>query len=112
MNLPQVIKQQKSENQAEIKLAVEASLPAFEGHFDSAPIIPGVEQLRWVIEFAKLQFELAENIEIIRVDALKFQNVIQPDSQITLNLTLKEKRVDFAFTSNELRHSSGKVFIK
>ena len=111
MNLPQIITKTISQDSVQIALAVSAELQAFEGHFDQAPIIPGVEQLRWVVEFAQECFKL-EEIEIERVDALKFQNVIQPNSQIHLSLVRKSNRIDFSFTSGEMRHSSGKVFIK
>jgi 3-hydroxymyristoyl/3-hydroxydecanoyl-(acyl carrier protein) dehydratase len=111
MNLPQITAQAINQELAEIQLAISADLQAFEGHFESAPIIPGVEQLRWVVEFAQKCFEL-DDIEVERVDALKFQNVIQPNSEITLNLVNKNNRIDFSFTTGELRHSSGKVLIK
>ena len=111
MNLPQIISQTINPERAEITLAVAAELQAFEGHFDEAPIIPGVEQLRWVIEFAQKSFELDELV-VERVDALKFQNVIQPNSQVILTLHNKPNRIDFSFTSGELRHSSGKVIVK
>jgi 3-hydroxymyristoyl/3-hydroxydecanoyl-(acyl carrier protein) dehydratase len=111
MNLPQITAQTVNQESAELKLNISADLEAFEGHFDDAPIIPGVEQLRWVIEFAQKFFSL-EELEVERVDALKFQNVIQPNSQITLNLVNKSQRIDFTFTSGEIRHSSGKVIVK
>jgi 3-hydroxymyristoyl/3-hydroxydecanoyl-(acyl carrier protein) dehydratase len=111
MNLPQITAQTVNQESAELKLNISADLEAFEGHFDDAPIIPGVEQLRWVIEFAQKCFSL-EELEVERVDALKFQNVIQPNSQITLNLVNKSQRIDFTFTSGDIRHSSGKVIVK
>ncbi len=110
MNLPEIISSSIVDDVAKYRLAISAELQAFEGHFDDAPIIPGVEQLRWVMHFTQQAFELSQQPEVGRVDALKFQNVIQPGYEIELQLQLKENRVDFQFTSTDLRHSSGKVF--
>jgi 3-hydroxymyristoyl/3-hydroxydecanoyl-(acyl carrier protein) dehydratase len=112
MNLPQILSQTKTENSAELLLSISAELEAFKGHFDSAPIIPGVEQLRWVLIFSQQIFGLEQEPEVIRVDALKFQNVIQPGYQVSLELQQKEGRIDFVYSSSGLRHSSGRVYTK
>lgn len=112
MEYPQITNQVTKEGGVELTLEISPALEAFRGHFDSAPIIPGVEQLKWVVYYANQFLDLDRPVQVERVDALKFQNVIQPDSKILLNLTKGEQKIQFAFTSEGKRHSSGKIVIE
>ena len=57
MEYPEIRHQESSENTVTLSLFIGEELNAFKGHFDSAPIVPGVVQIKWVIEFAKISVQ-------------------------------------------------------
>ncbi len=111
MNLPAIISSEETENGINLLLDISDSLEAFDGHFDSAPIIPGVVQIQWALAFNNQFLSKIDVSNIDRIDSLKFQQVIQPNSNVKLELDMKGKKLHFCFSSNDKRHSSGKVLI-
>ncbi len=109
MQFPQVLRAHIENNGLELLLAINKELNAFDGHFDKAPIVPGVVQIQWVIGFARayLHDVLPLGVEVLH--SVKFQNVIRPDCEIGLVIKLKNDRLEFIFGSHTGRHSSGKV---
>jgi len=76
-----------------LALDVRADLTAFDGHFDGAPILPGVAQLDWAARLGR-ECRLSSQTEgdgglaanFIRVEVLKFQQPILPGMQVELHL--------------------------
>lgn len=111
MQLPKTISQTTNQESVILMLAIEPALDAFAGHFDAAPIIPGVVQIQWALAFNNQYLTPVHSNDIERMDALKFQQVIQPNSTIRLSLERKENRILFSFSSDAGMHSSGKVLV-
>lgn len=111
MKIPNIVSQRLSTDELVLQLYIDQSLEAFAGHFDSAPIVPGVVQIEWVLTFAKQFFELDCYEVITRMDALKFQQVIQPGDEVDLKLQLSADKLLFSFTSADKKHSSGKLIL-
>lgn len=116
MDLPKVKRFSHSPESVQLNLDISGDLNAFEGHFDAEPIIPGVVQIHWALAFAKLYFtdlgfKEGELLEIKHLEAIKFQNVIRPNAQLTLTLKTLNQKLAFAFTSSIGKHSSGKIVI-
>lgn len=90
-------------------VSADAGLAVFDGHFPQVPILPGVAQLDWAIHFARQAFALRAPVS--RVEALKFQHVVQPDTQLHLELRLDAARstVTFAWRSATGNHAGGRV---
>ena len=111
MDMPEVVEVEVSEDGVRLVLFVAGTLNVFNGHFDNAPIVPGVTQVYWALEYCSryLQPVLPEAIE--QIEALKFQNVIPPDQSLVLNMGLQNNRLLFEFTSSLGRHSSGRIVI-
>ncbi len=109
MHLPNVIKDIRIPAGIELELFVSTDLEAFDGHFDSMPIIPGVVQIQWAIDFAKIYMGENEGFEVSCLEKLKFQHVIQPDSYINLKLEVTDNKLSFALSSDKKKYSSGRI---
>lgn len=88
---------------------VPADLLYFEGHFPIAPILPGVVQLDWAIARGRAHFPLAPQFK--RIEALKFQQVIQPGAtlQVELGFRADTQSLSFRIASGQHVHASGRV---
>lgn len=65
-------------------LRVPLDLAIFRSHFPAAPILPGVELIRWAVVFGRRHFTMPDSFA--GVDMLRFRNVIQPGVQLRLEL--------------------------
>lgn len=79
-----------------------------QGHFPQAPILPGVVQLDWAIQLAAQHWGTAESVQTVEV--LKFNDMILPGTQVTLELERKRDNcVVFRYHHNEQAFSSGRL---
>ncbi|MCP3140985.1 AMP-binding protein [Pyxidicoccus xibeiensis] len=90
-------------------LEAQAGSPYFKGHFPGMPILPGVAQLEWAIQLGREHFPLPP--DFLRMEAVKFQRVIVPDTRLTLELTWAEAKgsLHFKLTSDAGVHASGRI---
>ncbi|MFZ9036082.1 MAG: hypothetical protein ACO2ZM_08195 [Francisellaceae bacterium] len=112
MKKPQIIDMTHSENQVDIRLKISADLDYFQGHFVEQPILPGVAQLDFVIDFAQKIWSIdKKNIKAIL--QLKFIRVILPDDRLTLVLKRHEEMLSFHYSDNVGRMvSMGKIRVR
>ncbi|KAA9002211.1 AMP-binding protein [Stenotrophomonas cyclobalanopsidis] len=96
---------------ATLRVTLDASLRAFQGHFPQAAILPGVAQLDWAVRFARQAFALPRGF--VRMEAVKFQHVARPGDELTLQLDWDAQRgaLTFRYTSLHGTHASGKVVL-
>ncbi|MBK0055405.1 AMP-binding protein [Stenotrophomonas sp. S39] len=96
---------------ATLRMTLDASLRAFQGHFPQAAILPGVAQLDWAVRFARQAFDLPRGF--VRMEAVKFQHVARPGDELTLQLDWDAGRgvLTFRYTSLHGTHASGKVVL-
>jgi len=101
--------QSHSSHQAIILLDIHADSPHFDGHFPELPVLPGVTQVDWAMQLGHELFTLPA--VFLRLDNVKFQHVIQPNSLITLELNYDSVRATlaFRFTSPFGTHASGRA---
>lgn len=111
MKLPEIINTERLSDGFRLQLFISPELEAFDGHFEKTPIVPGVVQILWVIEFARKYFHDLPMFNFNSIEKLKFQHVIQPEMNITLELQISDGNVFFTFSSTERKHSSGKIVI-
>ncbi|AZN36305.1 AMP-binding protein [Iodobacter ciconiae] len=104
---------EQNKNTALLAINVSASSPFFDGHFNKAPILPGVAQLDWALCLARELFELPAMF--LRMEVLKFQQIIPPHSQIQLELKILSKETEtiltFKFLSTAGTHASGRIIL-
>jgi len=96
---------------AQVSLQLEPSLPAFNGHFPTLPIIPGVIQIAWVVEQAEQL--LGCSVAVQRMEKLKFERIMQPGDKVTLNLSTDAERtqVTFSYQDEQNQYSSGRLIL-
>lgn len=122
MNYPKVITQTIDNNTATLKLEISPNLDAFEGHFDSFPVIPGVVQVQWALHFYKnsplYQQTVpsnwaAEDVYVSQMLALKFQQVLIPNLTVTLIFSFDQAKqcLIFSITNGDTKYSSGKLLL-
>ena len=111
MLLPTVLNHQKSDDSLTLMLEIDPKIEFFKGHFDETPIIPGVAQLYWALEFYIKYFQPSSRPVVSNISALKFQQVIPPHSQIILTMNYSDQKnlLAFSFTSDSANYSSGKI---
>lgn len=106
---PTIISNTSHDNVVEIALNIPKDLHYFKGHFTDAPILAGVVQLHWAVEYANKAFSLT-GLSVKNVEVLKFQVVIVPGQNLLLTLTQKSNdKILFAYESDKGKHSSGRI---
>lgn len=109
---PELKAEKLVDNGIELTLLIPNNLDYFKGHFPNAPILAGVVQLHWAVEFSKKHFDL-EQYEVENLEVLKFQVVIIPEQELTLKITRKKlDKLLFTYTSERGQHSSGRIALR
>lgn len=107
---PQVISVvRETSDRVVLKLNIEADCPWFEGHFPGQPVLPGVIQLRWALQLARLAWPDLGTVSI--VSNLKFQKPVLPPAQLRLVLQRHHQtgRLDFSWYQGEIRCATGRA---
>jgi acyl-coenzyme A synthetase/AMP-(fatty) acid ligase len=81
----------------------------FDGHFEGQPILAGVVQVDWVIEFGRRSFALPAELRAIH--GLKFQRLIAPETPLKLELSYQadNSTLSFKISSALGSHASGRL---
>ena len=113
MDMPEVISvvQDTEQRQVRLQLAISPELDGFEGHFVGAPIVPGVMQIYWALQFANIYLERLTPHVIAHMEAVKFQHIMTPGIEVLLELALTDANLVFEFSSPSRRYSSGKIVL-
>ncbi|KFZ37701.1 thioester dehydrase [Shewanella mangrovi] len=107
--LPHVLEHQSDACSASWRLQIAADHPAFAGHFPDHPILPGVVQLDWAVRMGCQQFGYP--LAIAQIEVLKFQQLIVPNTQVTLTIKhdVAKQKLQFSLTDGERRFASGRI---
>ncbi|MGI2259707.1 3-hydroxyacyl-ACP dehydratase [Shewanella sp. GXUN23E] len=107
--LPTPLTTQVTGHSARVELQPGASLTDFQGHFAQFALLPGVTQIDWAIRFARQL--LATPTRFSGMEVIKFQEPIEPDMRVTLELNwLADKnKLTFSYSSPKGVHSSGRI---
>lgn len=109
---PQVREITRTTEHVVLSLHVPPDLLYFDGHFDQAPVLPGVVQTDWALALGRRYFSLPPRFA--GMQALKFQRVITPGTTVTLELRHDTARGSLAFTlhSEGGQHASGRFVLE
>ena len=108
---PILLYQRIDGNEARFSLRIPDNLIYFEGHFPGYPILPGVAQIKWVVELAE---RLPLSGDFSMMTKLKFMRLMTPGKRITLYLTASpsDKSLDFRFHDDDGDYSCGQLVFK
>jgi 3-hydroxymyristoyl/3-hydroxydecanoyl-(acyl carrier protein) dehydratase len=108
MKTPTVLARHDDGETLHLTLAVSEDLEWFEGHFPGQPVLPGVVQLHWAVDFAREKFGMDGNPD--DVQRLKFKSVIIPPVDVDLKLTRTSPTdVRFEFSGADQQYSEGRL---
>lgn len=95
-----------------LHLRVPLDLEHFDGHFPTAPVLPGVLQVGWALELAAPRLHLLERCRAM--EALKFQRLLRPGDRPELDLRLDADRgkLHFAYRLDGAHASSGRLLVE
>lgn len=94
---------------AMIEITPSPDLIYFDGHFPGSPILPGVVQVDWVMQWARRSFALPPKFKGLQ--ALKFQRVITPNMMFVLDLEHDPSTATVTFKARSAagQHASGRI---
>ncbi|WP_370280761.1 AMP-binding protein [Pontibacterium sp.] len=106
---PDIIAESVTDNRVEIDCEVPAALEYFDGHFANNPILPGVVQVHWAEAYGRRVLKIKDTF--LRLEVIKFQQVILPSDRVTITLEYDEdkKKLKFQYESRRGVHSSGRI---
>lgn len=106
---PELLRQTVENNMAEMVCRVPAELIYFDGHFAGNPILPGIAQIHWAEHYGRRLLNVEGRFD--RLEVVKFQQVIFPESTISLALEhhTETRKLSFRFYSDRGVHSSGRI---
>lgn len=92
-----------------LEIKAPARLLYFDGHFDVAPVLPGVVQVDWAIHYGRQYFDMPPQFK--GMSQLKFQQMIGAEKPVQLELSYDAVKhsLNFRYTSEIGPHSSGRV---
>jgi 3-hydroxymyristoyl/3-hydroxydecanoyl-(acyl carrier protein) dehydratase len=93
--LPRIDALERAQDHLELRFVVTADNPYFVGHFRDCGLLPGVVQVGWAIELARVHIPYSGRFRAL--SAVKFMRVIQPDSAVTLRLAADAERRELSF---------------
>jgi 3-hydroxymyristoyl/3-hydroxydecanoyl-(acyl carrier protein) dehydratase len=107
--LPEIDALERAKGHLNLRFIVPETNCYFEGHFPGCPILPGVVQIGWAIEFARLHVPLSARFRSLA--AVKFTRVIQPNAAVELRLTAGAslRELSFEYRLPDGPCSSGRV---
>lgn len=106
MNEPIVEGEVRTESGCEMDLLFSSGSDFFDGHFDGAPILPGVVQTGTAVRAVGRM--LGGKSRLAEIKKLKFAKVVHPDERVHLSIARKgDSEWAFAYTSEGGLCSSG-----
>jgi len=105
---PVLVAENRDAYSIERTLEVPADLVYLDGHFDGAPIVPGVALLRWVMSAAEALRGTPPRIHSI--EALKFPSSLRPGDRFTLRVETDARgtRLDFRVLDHDRSFATGR----
>ncbi|MEL7449507.1 MAG: hydroxymyristoyl-ACP dehydratase [Pseudomonadota bacterium] len=97
---------------ARLAIVPHAELTWFQGHFPGHPVLAGVVQTHWACLWGRGL--LGIDGDFSHIENLKFENIITPDTELTVSLdyAADKGRLLFSYDDAEQRYSSGRIYFQ
>ncbi|MFV8782823.1 AMP-binding protein [Microbulbifer sp. SA54] len=94
---------------AKVTLRIPHSLPCLPGHFETAPVVPGVVQIDWAVHFARSLLGVCG--AFAGMENIKFKQLLVPEEQAELELIFdqEKQRLHYRFFWESEEFSSGRL---
>jgi len=110
MSLPPCRVLHRTEESAKLELEINKDLIVFDGHFSQhAAVVPGVALIDWAIRNGRELFSF--QLRFLRIETLKFQQVIRPDTAVNLDIDWNPIKSVLAFRYESMHgvHANGRI---
>jgi 3-hydroxymyristoyl/3-hydroxydecanoyl-(acyl carrier protein) dehydratase len=104
--LPTVIDRCDTEDGFIAQLQLSSDLLYFQGHFAGFTILPGVCQIKWVLDLCQDKIPGKYSHDISK---LKFTHPIKPDDDVSLEVQFKADKINFRYFNNKVTFSKGTI---
>jgi 3-hydroxymyristoyl/3-hydroxydecanoyl-(acyl carrier protein) dehydratase len=106
---PEILFKSCSPNKVEIGLRIPKDLSYLEGHFPSFPVVPGIVQLHWAVEFSREVFKIFGPIS--SGEKIKFNTLMRPmdEPRLLLEHFSEKSLVVYHYKSDEKMYASGRL---
>ena len=107
--LPEIDALEREKDGLNLRFFVPETNCYFEGHFPGCAVLPGVVQVGWAIELARLHIPFSARFRSLA--AVKFVRVIQPNAALALRLAVDAnfRELSFEYRLGDEPCSSGRV---
>ncbi len=108
---PQVLWEARTDTGYRLQLQVPEDLYYLNGHFSQMPIVAGVCQLKWVIDY--IQNYTGETLYLSAMEDVKFQRSLFPNNLFMIQLTYLShlKTWQYEVFADDQRFASGRLVV-
>jgi len=106
---PQLLEKETREHGVRLTCLVPEDLFYLRGHFDKAPVVAGVVQLRWVHDAVQQHF--GRSLRPRGMEAVKFHELLFPGDRFVIDIAHDAPRAKWSYriTSGARRIASGRI---
>lgn len=107
--LPTILASEIAEKQTTLFLKIPENLAYFQGHFKDIPIVPGLVQMHWVLQYTN-EF-LGFNAKIKKGVQIKFMSPMKPLDTLFLHLEWvpEKSQIIYNYQCDKTKYSFGKL---
>ena len=105
--MPLLLKSETRGNEHLYDCEVPADLAPLEGHFPGFPLVAGVFQLKWVMDFAAIA--LRRPPRPARLQQVKFQRLLRPGDRFRITIDVREDGFGYRLSGETEAYASGRV---
>ena len=96
-------------HQVSLSLHIPKTLVFFQGHFTDFPVLPGIAQIDFAIDYACKYLGVLPQ-QIMQCKNVKFTRIISPDTSLQLDIEIKNHRLLFSYLHTDgTKYASGKL---
>lgn len=110
--LPEIDSLERTSDGLTLQFVVPEDSGYFTGHFPGVPLLPGVVQIGWAVEFGRQHVPFDAQFRALA--GVKFTRVIQPGAMVALQLAFDAgaRELSFEYRSDGQACSGGRVLFQ